>query len=86
MTQITQAVLTATMLRVFDDDSGDEYIIARSHIIGLYYSGVSLNVFTTNDTFYFEPSGDIENGIHNDVDQLVAAFFLGGASEARGST
>jgi hypothetical protein len=44
MNLITRATLNDHAMRFYDDNSGNEYVYARSHIVGLTYDGTTMHI------------------------------------------
>lgn len=85
--KITQASMTPTCLRLYDEDTGTEWLFARAHMALLVYNGTELRVYTTNSdlhTYPFVRHPDYVDGrdeIGNDMDRVVSAFATGAATD-----
>jgi len=44
MNLITRATLNDHAMRFYDDNSGNEYVYARPHIVGLTYDGTTMHI------------------------------------------
>jgi hypothetical protein len=81
MNLITRATLNDHAMRFYDDNSGNEYVYARSHIVGLTYDGTTIHIVADAGIwadFKARPTDivDEDNAVH-DLDEVMLAFTMG---------
>jgi hypothetical protein len=86
MNLITRATLNDHAMRFYDDSSGNEYVYARSHIVGLTYDGTTMHIvadagiwadFKARPTDIVDRVREGEDNAAHDLDEVMLAFTMG---------
>lgn len=84
--QITSASINSYALRLYNEETGLEVIVARAHIIAMSFDGRALSVATSLQSHVPLASWapvhprDVEPDCWKDLDDVVSAFVRGGVS------